>query len=191
MAGTLCRGVLLNMKLVSRLTAVFDRILNIFTAFAGFLLLFVVASVFLGIVMRAMGRPLAWVLEVSEYSLIYICFLIAAWVLKVEGHVSIDIVTNQLKPTSRSLLTAITSAICAVVCGILTWFGTRMTWRFFLSGEFVVSVMEPPKYILLLIIAVGSFLLLIQFLRRTYKHLRDWRAPSEKELVPKKIEHEI
>ena len=178
------------MKLVSRLTSVFDRILDIFTFFAGFLLIFTVVSVCLGIIMRAMGRPLAWVLEVSEYNLIYIAFLVAAWVLKVEGHVGIDIVTNQLKPRTRSLLSAITSAICAVICVILTWYGARVTWKFVLSGEFVVSVLEPPKYIFLAIIAVGSFLLLIQFIRRTIINARDWRAPAEKELGPK-VEHEI
>jgi TRAP-type C4-dicarboxylate transport system permease small subunit len=178
------------MKLVSRFTSVFDRILDIFTVFAGSLLLFVVASVCLGIVMRAMGRPLAWVLEVSEYSLIYIAFLIAAWVLRVEGHVGIDIVTNQLKPRTRSLLITITSAICAVICAILTWYGAKVTWKFVLSGEFVVSVLEPPKYIFLAIIAVGSFLLLIQFIRRTVIHAREWRRPLEKELEPK-LEHEI
>jgi TRAP-type C4-dicarboxylate transport system permease small subunit len=159
------------MKLVSRLTTIFDRILDIFSAFAGFLLLFIVGSVCLGIVMRAMGRPLAWV-------------------LRAEVHVGIDIVTNQLKPRTRSLLNAITSAICAVICVVLTWYGAKVTWKFVLSGEFVVSVMEPPKYIFLAIIAVGSFLLLIQFIRRTIVHARDWRAPLEKELRPK-LEHEI
>lgn len=178
------------MKLVSRLTSAFDRILDIFTFFAGFILLFVVGSVGLGIAMRNMGRPLAWVLEVSEYSLIYIAFLVAAWVLRVEGHVTIDVVTNRLKPRTRSLLTAITSAICAVICFILTWYGAKVTWKFVLSGEFVVSVLEPPKYIFLVIIAVGSFLLFIQFIRRTIIYLRDWREPSEKELGPQ-VEYKI
>jgi len=177
------------MKLMMKITNIFDHVLDAFTFFAGILLYFVVGLVFAGIIFRAVGHPIAWITEVSEFSMIYVAFLIVAWVLRGEGHVSIDIVINRIRPRIQSLINTTTSALCVIICFILTWYGVLVTWKFYLNGQFAVSILEPPKYILLLIIPIGSALLFLQSLRRTYNHLRSWRTIADKK--PTHIEHEI
>ncbi len=113
-----------------------------------------------------------WVLEGTEYALLYITFLVAAWLLKKEGHVKVDIVLNQLGPRARAILNFATSIILAVLCLLLVWYGAQSTLENFQKGLLSVRYYELPKFVFLIIIPVGSFFLLIQSLKRTCNHFR-------------------
>jgi len=168
-------------KLVSKLIVVFDRALDYMAVFAGFLIIFAMTSVSVAIATRYLGHPISWVFEVSQYILLYTTFLVAAWILRKDAHVKIDIVLNQLNPRIQSLINTITSAISLIVCFVLTWYGVKTTWDTFQAGYFTLSILEPPLYIFIAIIPVGFFLLVIQLLRRTYGYFRSWRASPDKE----------
>ncbi|MBA7707404.1 hypothetical protein ES703_116276 [subsurface metagenome] len=170
------------MKLVRKLTINFDRTINAMTFLAGILLIFMMLSVSVAVASRYfLGCPIGWVLESSQYILLYITFLVAAWVLRGEGHVKMDIILNRLNPRAQSLINTITSAISVIVCFILTWFGVKVTWHFYQVGYFTTTLLELPKFIFIAVIAAGSFLLFIQFVRRTYGYLRSWRISPDKE----------
>ena len=170
------------MKFVSKLNIIFDRTINVTAFLAGILLIFMMLSVSVAVASRyLLGRPIGWVIETSEYILVYITFLVAAWVLRGEGHVKMDIVLNRLNPRTQSLINTITSAISIIVCFIFTWFGAKVSWHFYQVGYFTTTLLELPKFIFIAIIAVGFFLLFIQFVRRTYGYLRNWRASLDKE----------
>jgi len=170
------------MKLVKKLTNFFDRTIGAMAILAGILLIFTMLSVSVAIASRYfLNRPMGWVIEISEYCLLYITFLVAAWVLKGEGHVKMDIILNRFNPRTQSLINVITSAISAIVCIILTWYGVKVTLELFQTGYFTPTILELPKFIIIAIIFVGSFLLLIQFLRRTHGYLASWGAWRDKE----------
>ena len=77
--------------------ALFDRILNVFFILAGALLGFATLSVAASIVSRYFfSKPWGWVTEICEYILLYVAFLIGAWVLKHEEHVKMDLIINRL-----------------------------------------------------------------------------------------------
>jgi len=169
------------MKLVRKLVTIFDRTIDLVTILAGILLVFITLIIGVAIASRYfLNRPMGWVTEISEYSLLYITFLVAAWVLKKEGHVKMDIVLNRLNPGTESMTNVITSAISAIVCFILTWYGAKVTWELFQTGYFTPTLLELPKFIIIAIIFIGSFLLFIQFLRRTYSYWGSWRASRDK-----------
>jgi len=168
------------MKLLAKVTKIYDRIIDITTLLAGILVIFLMLSVGLEVTLRYFfGRPTSWVVEIAGYILLYIPFLVAAWVLKREGHVRMDLVLNQLSPKSRSLVDAITSVIGAIICFVLTWFGVKAALYFI--GYQTPTILMMPKSIIIAIIPVGALLLFIQFLRRTYSYLGSWRAPAKVE----------
>ena len=117
-----------------------------------------------------------WVVEVTEYSLLWIGFLGAAWVLKVEGHVTMDLVLSKFKLKYQALINSITSMVGTAICLIITWYSASVTLDLFQRGVLCPSILEPPKFAVSIIIPIGSFLLSVQFLRRTYKYLVAWRA---------------
>ncbi len=170
------------MKLMSRLAIVFDRTLDTLVFIACAILAFVALSIGAEVFMRYfLDSPIIWVVEISELSLLYITFLGTAWLLRREGHVSMDFVVNRLGPKNRGLLGAVTSVFGAIVCLIIVWYGTRITWYNLQTGAYLETLLEPSKGAILAIIPFGSFLLFIQFLRRTHGYFRSWRLASNKD----------
>jgi C4-dicarboxylate transporter DctQ subunit len=165
------------MRLLEKLSSFFDRIIVLMSIVAGILLVFAMLIISGAVVSRYfLNRPIGWVIEISEYIILFITFLVAAWLLKLEDHVKMDIVLSQLNPKTQSMINVITSGVSAIVCFILTWYGGKVTWELFQTGYFTPTLLELPKYIIVAIIFVGSFLLFVQFLRRTHNNWRSWRA---------------
>lgn len=171
------------MRIINKLTSIFGHTLNIMLVFSGILVIFAALIINVGIITRTfLNLPIPWVPEISGYILLYITFLVAAWVLKEEGHVKMDIVLSKLSPKGQFMMNTITSAISAIVSLILAWYGAKVTLDLFRTGYFTTSILELPKFIFTISIFVGCFLLSIQFIRRTFGNLTSWKASSGKEL---------
>lgn len=152
-------------KLKTKVAAIFGRITDIGAFLSCMLVAFMMLVISGEVVLRRiLGRPLSWMTDVTEYSLLYIAFLGAAWLLREDGHVRIDLVLNYLKPRARAILNAATSGVGAIICLVITWESSRLTWWAMQTGLHVLKAIEIPKWIPLAIIPVGSFLLSIQFL---------------------------
>jgi len=170
------------MKLITKATAIFDRTIGLLSLFAGILIIYIMLSVTAEVATRYfLGGMMGWVIEVSEYSLLFITFLATAWVLKREGHVKMDLVLRRLNPRTQSLLNIITSIIGALICLIVAWYGVKVTWNSYQIGYVMAKPLRPPQFLILFIIPVGSFLLFIQFLRRTYGYLGHRKELPNKE----------
>src|SRR3990172_450307 len=114
----------MSMRFLTKASVLFDRLVNLLAILAGILLIFVILSVCAEVFLRYfLGRPTVWVVEISGYALLYITFLVVAWVQRRGGHVRMDLVIDRLNPMVRSVVNVITSLICTIACFILTCFG--------------------------------------------------------------------
>lgn len=164
-------------KLITKVSRIFDGVIKSFAVVAGIIIIFMVASVLYEIVLRYfLGRTAVWVFEVTEYCLLFLAFLVTAWLLKEEGHVKMDLVLNRLNPKNRDKIITVTSIIGSMVCLTISWGSAGYVWHAFQMGYTMTTPLLPPQALILFIIPVCSFLLFIQFLRRAYGHLRSWRA---------------
>jgi C4-dicarboxylate transporter DctQ subunit len=160
---------------------IFDHILNVMAFLAGLILVFIMVSVGLEVIMRYFfNRPLMWVTEVTECLLLYITFLGSAWLLREEGHVKVDILLNRLKPRAAAFLGIIGSLVGIFVSIIMTVYGLSVTWDYFKRGIYTPTAMEIPVSAILLIIPLGSFILSVQFLRRTGRFIVGFFVESSK-----------
>lgn len=164
------------MKLQSRITAVFDAIINLLTILAAAIVIFMMLGIVTEVLFRYFGGSILWMFEVSEYSLLFMTFLGAAWLLRREGHVKMEIILDRLNLRNQTLVNITTSIIGAIICSILTWYGAKVSWEHFQMGYFLKTTLEPLTFPILAVIPVGSFLLVIQFLRRSYHYIERWRA---------------
>ena len=163
-------------NLPAKLSKMYRRLIELGALIAGILLLFLMVSVTVEVAFRYfLGRPTSWVMEICGYILLFIPFLVAAWVLRRDGHVRMDLVLSIMSPKARSFVNAITSFISALICFVLTWYGVKVTIYFSKLGYKTPTVLMLPKSMIIAIIFVGSFLLAVQFLIDTYNHLRAWR----------------
>ncbi len=116
--------------------------------------------------------PISWVFESTEYGLLYITFLGAAWLLRRDGHVRVDVVLNRLSPQPRLILEIITFLILAGICFMLFWYGTQVTIDNFKRGILSVKYYEVPKFIFLAVIPLGSLLLFIESIKKIINQYR-------------------
>ncbi|MFC2013659.1 TRAP transporter small permease subunit [Chloroflexota bacterium] len=164
------------MKPLVKASTAFDRIISLFAFLAAALIILVMLAICYEIVLRSfLNRPQVWVLEYTQYGLVFICFLAATWVLRQEGHVKMDLVVGRLNPRARSILNIITSILGMMVCLGFTCFGVIATQGYYESGFSSPTVLETPEWIILIIIPIGCFLLVIQFIRRIHGHLGELR----------------
>ena len=170
------------MKLLRKVTTIFDRIINVLAVLAGIILIYIMLSVCTEVLVRYLGHQTRWVIEIATYGLLFMTFLVAAWLLRKEGHVRMELVLSRFSPRTQTIINTITSILGTVTCFIITWYSVLSTWEHFQKGWLMSTLLEPPAYPILAIIPVGSFFLSIQFIRRTYGYLKEWRAPTKERI---------
>ena len=151
------------------LNRLFDRILISLACVAAATIVCIALSIDFEVVMRYFfNRPIGGVIDFSEYGLLYILFLTAAWVLAREGHVKVDLLLAALPSRRQRVLNIITSLVGALACAIFFCFGVWITWEAFEAGALLWKATFVPKWPIYMIIPFGSLLLSLQFLRRAW-----------------------
>jgi C4-dicarboxylate transporter, DctQ subunit len=154
---------------VPRIGAVYNGIMNFFVVFAGILLSFAALSVAAGISTRYFfDYPLPWVTEIAEFSLLYLPFLLGVWVLRKDSHVKMDIILNLFPRKVQNVINTITSIMCALICLVVGIFAVKVMHDQYLSNAFTYTILEIPKWILTIVIFLGSFMLVIEFFCKAY-----------------------
>lgn len=161
------------MSLFQKSGALFDRILSVLAFIAAAIILFIMLSVGADVVMRyCFKQPQIWVLEITEYALLFMTFLATAWLLKNEGHVKMDLILLMLKPKTRSVVNSFTTVLLAILFLFVTWYGVKVCWEHF-QGHYITSTpLAVPSGPLVAVIPAGSFLLFVQSLRMLCTHLK-------------------
>lgn len=157
----------------SKLDRLLDRLNGAMATLGAIAILFMMLAISFAVITRYLwNRPLAWVVEISSYLMLYITFLGTAWLLRREGHVEVDLFLAQAKPRTRAFLKGITSLGGAVVGFVLAWKGSLVTIDYFERGVTVMGILNTPQYLLMGIIPVGGFLLGVEFILRAFRFVR-------------------
>ena len=157
------RGVL------SALDRAFDRLVTVLGYLAGGILLFMGASVFYEVFMRYLfNNPTRWVVEFSEYMLLYMALLAGAWVLQRDGHVKVEMLVEVLPRKAQAVLHTVTSWVGAAVCALFFWYSAFLVLEQFQTGELLFRAVHVPKWTILVSLPIGLFLLTVQFIRRSF-----------------------
>ena len=157
----------------AKLSHFFKR-LNLYCAILGAGLLFFIATIIcIEVVGRALGAPSRlWVLETSEYSLLYISFLGAPYLLEKNMHVVIDIVYTSLTKNLRLFFQGLNSVLGFLVCITLTIVGIMVVVDQYGLGVREVTVMQPLSWWLTAALPLGTGLMSIQFIEKFFRTLK-------------------
>ena len=165
------------MKLTERVYVFLDKLIDVSAGLAGAIVMFLTLLVCADVAMRSiLNHPIQHVTEVSEHGLLFIAFLGAAWTLKKEGHVKVDVVYNLLNSKYQAYFNCLDAILGATVCLVVTLLGGLATWIAFQKGTvFSTSSLSLPRAPILAAIPMGTFLLFIVFLAQSYRNLNKWR----------------
>jgi TRAP-type C4-dicarboxylate transport system permease small subunit len=146
---------------------VFDGVLDLGAALAAALLVAVMLATTIKVIFRyVLHEGLIGIDQISGTLLLYITFLGAAWVLRREEHVTIDLLVTGRRPKTRRRLHVISSIMGALICLVLTVFGTLEVIGSWQKGILIPAELEVPRAINLAVIPLGTLCLCLQFVRR-------------------------
>ncbi len=160
------------------LRGILDRTIDGLAVFTRVLVILVMLVVSADVFLRYFfNRPMFWVLESTQFALVFITFLGAAWVLKNDGHVRMDILINRFSQRAQDRINIVTSLLSAIVCLVVTWYGVKVWWDYIQIDYLYPGSLKIPAYLLVMVIPLGGFLLFTQFLRKAYGYLANLKAP--------------
>lgn len=158
------------------LNRIFSRLLAGLAVLAGLLLLFICFSICYSIFTRSLGLPSpVWILQFNEYALLWITFLGTAWALARGKHVSVDLLTGRMGERTKAYFSLAHGMMGIAVCVVLLWYGSVTTWGQFQNGITDVKAVDVPKYLILMVIPIGFFILSFQFARQFFSTLKELR----------------
>ena len=158
---------------------IFDLILDLFAYASIVVIVFLLISVCLSVVMRYFfAEPFDWIVQTSQYCLVFITFMGSAWLLQKDKHVKMDILSSRLTHEKTAILGCITSIIGTIVCAIISYYSIFVTVDRFVRKLYDTQVLEVPLWPLFAIIALGSLTLFFQFCRRTYGFWEEYKKLS-------------
>ena len=173
------------MKVTKIAWSIFDKTLTALMVLACALVLLDTLAVTVDVLLRySLGITWTGLFEITEYSLLWITFLSTAWILKIDGHIRVDLLLNYLNPRHRAIMNSISYIIGIFLLVLITWYSLKITLYDYQESIILPTYLKPSKWYLEIIVPVGYFLLLIEMLRKTYGHLTRWKALSRGKQTP-------
>jgi len=153
-----------------------DRVLEVlnfaFSRIAGFLIVFCMATITIDVIGRYFfGKPVIWVYYYSEYVLVYSTFLAAAYVLKHNGHVRVDLVVNLLNQRHRAFLSVFTSLIGLLACAVVGWYSLMEACDVLQAKTMFTAPISMYQFPIKVIIPFGCLMLCVEWLRKLFTTL--------------------
>lgn len=156
-------------------------------ALVAVMMLIVVYEVFMRYFLRS---PTLWVAEVSEFLLVYCVFLEVAWVMRINGHIRIDLVYSRLSPKRQTILSITTTALSIFFCAVFTWLTWERAWKALkLSETSGGGLFSVPMFPILIILPLGSLLLTIQCIRDIRSNIIKLKLPRTDQSTNLNVEH--
>ena len=150
----------------------FDRILDVMAAIAGIILVFICAAVCYTIGMRFFfTKTTIWLVQTTEYSLLWIVFLATTWLLREGGHITTDIIYGGLNDKAKRYFDLVLFICSAVACAVCLYYGSAYTYQCIAKSITDVRAVTVPKAAIFVVIPVGFLMLTIQFFRMVWDRI--------------------
>jgi len=142
--------------------------------FAAWLTTLLVINVFYDTIMRYIFNKGSIGLQELEWHIFSVIFLVgAAYTLKHDGHVRVDIIYTKLSPRTKAWIDLLGTFLLLVPFCLIVIYATRL----FVLNSWAVREMSPDpgglpaRYIIKAVIPGGFFLLLLQGISQAFKSL--------------------
>lgn len=121
-----------------------------------------ISLIFVSIVTRFFGIPLPWVEEMISYAVAILVLLGGSWVVQQNRHISINYLTDKLRPRVRTGLEVVTLLVSFVVIGFFLWLEGGLVIDNFIEGRTAWTILQTPLAPVQLMMPIGLGLFIIQ-----------------------------
>ena len=147
-------------KIIDSITLKLNGLSSIFIAT---ITIFILAEI---IARKFFNFGFLFVLEVSSYLLAASWFLSAAYTLRTDGHVRVNVFTNVLNERTSRTLDILATIIGIILCFVLFRAVYILATDSFFYNKTSFSPLRAPLYIPQAFIAIGMFFMLLQMVMR-------------------------
>ncbi|WP_282607861.1 TRAP transporter small permease [Pelagibius sp. Alg239-R121] len=143
-----------------------DRICDVLAVFAGVSLVLIMFAIVLQATLRTFGfSGSSHIFTFSEYGLLYIAMAASPWLVRLKGHVFIELFTAVLPNSFTPLFSRIVSGLCILICVFLVWYTGEATFKAYRLGDTDMRSLDMPKWLLLGAMPICFSLMAVQFSR--------------------------
>ncbi len=149
---------------------IFNQIIRMcgFVACAGFGVL--ALAVIADILFRNLGiAEFPWMNEVTEYLLTISTFFGAPWLLRMNGHVNVDVLLQAVPRRMLPLFNLLANVAGVLICGLMFIYAMRVMIDTRAMGSMVFKVLSFPEWYLQVPMVVCFGLCTLEFLGRFFK----------------------
>ena len=153
------------MRALKKVLHVVDSISEWVGKIDSFLLLVIILATFYEVIVRYFfNHPTSWSNELSSIIFAIYMMLGGAYVLKLNAHVCMDIVSSKFSPRVKALVGIVTYFLGALFLIVLIWKGGERAITTILTNEHSTSVWAPTMIPFRVCLPVGAALFLLQSL---------------------------
>jgi C4-dicarboxylate transporter, DctM subunit len=153
-------------------TQYLDTLSDIGGTVAGWGMLFVSVIMVYEIIMRYLGLPTTWVVEISGYAMVGCTFLSAAYVLRLNGHIQVDFVTHGLSQATKNVLDVLNYLFILGYTLLILFYSGMSFFDAIAMNERSASLLRLHIGWLYGVIVIGCILLALQALLYLVKAIR-------------------
>lgn len=140
-----------------------------------------VVVIFLQIVFRFFGMPLAWTEELGRYMFIWLIYTSSAMAVKLRSHIKVDVLKVVFKRKGNFVLDMISNVVFFLFASTFTYYAIRAVIRIGAVYPQTSTAMHIPMWIPYASILVGCALMAIRLIQDTVKLVKEYKAPEAEE----------
>ena len=152
-----------------KIDAIIDNVSNVGSVLGGIFTGVMTAIITYAVVARyVLRQPVGWSEEFSNYLMVWAVFLGAAYALKEDAHIGVDLLLSKLPPRVKSFFLLFHCVIGLIFCSILLCKGVELVRYSIDLGNRSIAT-SFPLFIPQLAVPVGSAMLILQLFAQAIK----------------------
>ncbi len=145
---------------------IIDRICDGLAIFAGVYLVAIMFAIVVQATLRSLGfSGSSHIFTFSEYGLLYIAMAASPWLVRLKGHVFIELLTAALPKSMAPAFSRFVSVLCIIICLFLLWYSFEATIKVYRYGDADMRSIDMPKWLLIGTMPICFGLMALQFSR--------------------------
>ncbi|MDT8860736.1 TRAP transporter small permease [Alkalihalobacillus sp. MEB130] len=150
--------------MTKRIVAIFHSLLTLMGVLGKLTIVMISLLILLEVIsLKLFNYSFNWVLELTEYLLVFLTLFGAAWLLRQDGHIRFDLLINRFNVKNQVIFGIINSIIGFLISITITISGFITSWGLFQRGVKTETMLQLPRSLLIVIIPIGFLFLAIQF----------------------------
>ena len=143
-----------------------DRLTDFLALLAGLYL----AWIFLAIIFQVLARSVfmygsSHIFTFIEYGLLYITMFGAPWLVRLKGHVYIELLTAVVPEHVRPTFSRCVVALAVLICAVVAYYAGEVTVRSYVRDEIDMRSLDMPRWILMISMPICFGMMALQFTR--------------------------